>query len=112
LVTRYFSYHTQKKAFMTTYDQNTVDKAFDHFITLEWESFNEQKILEMIEKWESDGGLMEILYEKGYTDDSAISVAENMDSDEIHEYFFFYYWFPKRKRELRKIWIEGVVKED
>lgn len=97
---------------MTTYDQNTVEKAFDHFLALEWSSLNEQQIFEMIEEWESNGGLMEVLYDKGYTDDSAVSAAENMDSDEIQEYFYDHYWFPKRKTELRKIWNEGVGKED
>lgn len=89
---------------MEEYDKKIVQKALDYFIDIEWQSLTKERVHEMVQEWESDGGVMDILYEKGYTDDAAVSFHENMDYEEIVEYFVDYYWFPKRKRELQEIW--------
>jgi len=97
---------------MTEYDENIVDKAIDKLITLEYQSMSEDQIQDMVSNWEKDGGLLDALYEKGYTDDEGVSIAENMDHEDIIEYYIEYIWVPKRKKELKKLWDDNVGKED
>jgi len=99
---------------MTNYDPDTVEKAITQFIMLEWQNMLEQpnKVEMMVEEWDDNGGLIEILYDKGYTDDEGVSMAENMDYDQMVEYYFDYHWFPKRQRELTEIWDSGVTNDD
>jgi hypothetical protein len=93
---------------MKTYDKQTVDKAIDYFLCTEWDSFAEDQKIKMVEEWEGEGGLFEILYDKGYTDDEAVTASENMDFEDIAEYFYYHRWFPVRKAELIKIWNDEV----
>lgn len=97
---------------MTKYDEQTIDKAMDKFLTLEWQAIPEDEVQDMVSNWESDGGLLDVLYDKGYTDDAGVDKAESMDFGDILEYYVEYYWFPKRKKELKKLWDDNVGKED
>ena len=97
---------------MTKYDEHIVDQAIDKFLILEWEAISEDQIQDMVSNWENDGGLLDILYNKGYTDDAGVSKAESMDFGDIVDYYADYYWFPKRKKELKKLWDDNVGEED